>query len=140
MIDSFVGDFAFLSNFYKKKMVWEGITYPTSEHAFQAAKSLDVGFRTAVSMAETPTLAKRMGRAVLLRPDWEEVKIPVMRSVLERKFRDGNVLAGKLIATRDHLLIEGNGWGDRFWGVCRGEGQNWLGILLMARRAELRGR
>ena len=78
--------------------------------------------------------AKRLGR-VELRSDWEEVKIEVMREVLRCKFSQNPDLKAKLIATGDAELIEGNNWNDRFWGVCRGVGQNHLGRLLMELRA-----
>ena len=81
--------------------------------------------------------AKRLGKRVELRPDWEDVKIDIMRQVLKSKFTQNPELKAKLIATGDAELIEGNNWNDRFWGVCNGKGQNHLGRLLMELRAEL---
>ena len=46
-------------------------------------------------------------------------------------------LADCLVDTGDQPLIEGNTWGDRFWGVCGGTGMNHLGRLLMEVREEL---
>ena len=65
------------------------------------------------------------------------MKIDIMRQVLKSKFTQNPELKAKLIATGDAELIEGNNWNDRFWGVCRGVGQNHLGKLLMEVRAEL---
>ena len=88
MIVEFDGDYAFLSNFYPSTIYHEGITYPTNEHFFQAMKTLDIDERKAIAAAETPGLAKRMGRNVKLRPDWEAVKVDVMRLGLILKFTD----------------------------------------------------
>lgn len=93
--------------------------------------------RLRIAALPTPLAAKRTGRVVLLRADWEEVKVEVMRAVLKAKFSDPE-LADALLATNDAELIEGNWWGDKFWGVCRGVGKNKLGQLLMQLRAELR--
>ena len=128
MIVEFDGEYAFLSNFYDSPIFYEGITYPTNEHFFQAMKTLD--------------LAKRMGRNVQLRPDWEKVKVDVMRTGLMLKFTDA-ALAEKLLATGDEELVEGNWWHDNTWGNChctecsRKGGRNLLGMLLMELRKEL---
>ena len=73
---------------------------------------------------------------MFLRPDWEEVKVQVMRELLYAKFSE-EPLRGMLKATGDQHLEEGNNWGDTFWGVCRGRGENWLGKLLMEVRASI---
>ena len=142
MIVEFDGDYAFLSNFYPSTIYHDGITYPTNEHFFQAMKTLDIGERKAIAAAETPGLAKRMGRNVKLRPDWEKIKVDVMRLGLILKFTDAE-LAQKLIATGDEELVEGNWWHDNTWGNChctacsRKGGRNLLGMLLMEVRKEL---
>jgi len=74
-----------------------------------------------------------------MRNDWEEVKVSVMRDLIRQKFKPGSELSDRLLDTGDWLLEEGNTWGDTFWGVCDGVGENWLGRLLMERRGELRG-
>ena len=61
-----------------------------------------------------------------------------MAALIAQKFDKGE-LALALKYTGDAELIEGNNWGDTFWGVCNGVGENHLGKLLMARRAQLRG-
>lgn len=136
VIDSFRGEYFFLSNFYSCKVVYENIRYPSVEHAFQAAKTLDIKSRIALSCAPTASAAKKGGRAVKLRPDWESVKVQVMLDCLREKFKNPT-LKQKLIDTRDSELIEGNNHGDRFWGQVNGEGKNILGTLLMQVREEL---
>ena len=137
-IDRFEGPCFFLSNFHASSVVWEGDIYPTVEHAFQAAKTQDPVERRRVRLASTPAEAKRLGRRVCLRADWESAKLGVMEALLRQKFFDPE-LAEALRATAPHDLVEGNTWNDRFWGVCRDKGQNHLGRLLMKVRAELLG-
>lgn len=136
-IDSFENEFAFLSNFYPSKICYEGIDYPTVEHAFQAAKTFDFYQRVAIAAAPTPGKAKRMGRSVSLRPDWEEVKDSIMEELVRRKFKD-KYLALLLWSTGEKELIEGNWWNDTYWGVCNGVGRNQLGKTLMKIREEIK--
>jgi ribA/ribD-fused uncharacterized protein len=143
VIDDFNGKYRFLSNFSEDGFRAVHLPlgekwWPTNEHYYQAMKTLSEWEAYDIWNVETPGEAKKMGRKVLLRKDWEEIKILVMRKGLELKFELGSELAKKLLATGDAMLIEGNNWGDSWWGVCRGKGRNWLGHLLMARRAELR--
>lgn len=144
MIDRFEGGNAFLSNFYElsEKITDEcGIAYPTVEHYFQAAKTNNISMRMAISLMDSPGKAKRAGRNLDLRYDWEEIKVNVMRQALAKKFADP-VLAQKLMATEGEL-IEGNTWHDNTWGSCSCErcknieGKNILGNLLMELREEL---
>jgi ribA/ribD-fused uncharacterized protein len=145
MIVEFDGENEFLSNFYPSPILHEGIVYPTNEHFFQAMKTLDLVERKAIANAETPGMAKRMGRTVKLRSDWEQVKVDVMRTGLMLKFSDAK-LAQKLIDTGDEELVEGNWWHDNTWGNChcpkcsRLGGRNLLGMLLMEVRKELQYR
>jgi len=137
MISSFRGDHAFLSNFHPSPVAFEGDTYPTVEHAFQAAKSLDPEVRRRIGSAPTPAAAKARGKRCELRPDWERVKLGVMEACLRAKFADP-ALRARLLATGDEELVEENRWNDRYWGTCRGKGQNHLGKLLMKIRGEIR--
>lgn len=130
MINNFDKEWAFLSNFYESEIEFEGIVYPTNEHFFQAMKTLDVDERRAIANCLTPGQAKRMGRRVALRPDWEDIKEDVMFEGLCLKFSDEQ-LADWLLETGNEELVEGNWWGDTRWGVCNGKGQNKLGKLLM---------
>lgn len=141
MITSFSGEYRFLSNFYPSPLRLHGREYPTVEHAYQAMKTNSKRARREIAAAATPGVAKRLGRRVELRADWEEVKIPIMLNLLEMKFHvDNGDFANRLIATRDQLLEEGNTWGDTFWGTVDRQGENWLGKLLMLQRAMLRAR
>lgn len=143
-IDDFRGPFAFLSNFFPAPVTWEGVEYPTVEHAYQAAKTLDPEEREKVRRATTPELAKKMGQRLTLRPDWPEMKVEVMRSLLRQKFQRHADLKELLRKTGDAHLVEGNTWHDNFWGACgcascNGQpAQNWLGRLLMEVRQELK--
>jgi ribA/ribD-fused uncharacterized protein len=136
-IDSFVGEYRFLSNFSPSLLVIDGLSYPTVEHAFQALKTENPTEREIVRTARTPGQAKKLGRRVTLRSDWNTVRVSVMKMLLEKKFSD-KVLRSELLATGDAELVEGNYWNDTFWGVCRGRGENWLGKLLMEIRSSFR--
>lgn len=138
MIDRFTGTFRFLSNFWPAPVIFDGIEYPTVEHAYQAAKTERIDQRVRIEHAQTPGQAKRLGRKVDLRPDWEEIKEAVMLTLLRQKFLKGTRLAQWLDETADHELVEGNTWGDVYWGVCDGVGQNKLGKMLMQIREENR--
>lgn len=140
VIDSFTGENRILSNFYPCLIEYEGLVFPSTEHAFQAAKSLDKADRKRFTVGGgclSAGRAKRKGRMLDLRKDWESVKISVMREILRTKFRQP-MLREYLLGTGEKKLVEGNHWGDTFWGVCRNKGQNWLGKLLMEVRKECR--
>ena len=141
MINCFEREYAFLSNFYPSPIEYEGIKYPTVEAAFQAAKTPDLHMKMTIATAEHPGKAKRMGRKVILREDWEEIKDQVMEDCLRLKFSDP-ILREKLLATGDEELEEGNWWHDNYWGSCYcsrcGDvGKNKLGYLLMKIRKEI---
>lgn len=137
LIQSFTKDNFFLSNFYICPVTYEDVEYPSSEHAYQAAKSLDIDVRLAVRKKVTPGKAKQLGRALVVRSDWDEVKVSVMKDILKAKFFPTGYLANKLLETKDAMLIEGNTWGDSFWGVYNNFGTNMLGKLLMQIREDL---
>jgi hypothetical protein len=136
-IDSFRGKYRFLSNFFPALCNYEGIVYPTVEHGYQAAKSLDPVVRQTVMKALTAQEAKHMGRSIALRSDWESVKLGVMEDLLRLKFANREV-ANLLLLTGSEELVEGNWWGDTFWGVCHGIGENHLGRLLMKIREDIK--
>jgi len=137
-IDSFSGEYSFLSNFSRHPLAFGADVARTCEHAFQAAKATNPAEAAWVLAAPTPGEAKRRGRKLKRRADWEQVKDGIMLVCLRIKFARGTELAAKLEATGDALLIEGNNWGDRYWGMCEGVGFNKLGHLLMLVRAENR--
>lgn len=137
MIRSFKGNHRFLSNFWPCDLnAGDGLRYKTVEHYFQARKCVQPEDVQRIVRARGPLDARRIGKQVEMRPDWEAAKLGVMRDALALKFHFENRLGEWLVNTHPHVLIEGNHWGDRFWGVD-GHGENWLGVLLMARRAEL---
>jgi ribA/ribD-fused uncharacterized protein len=136
-IDSFQGEYRFLSNFYPAQVEFEGMTYPSVEHAYQSAKTLDREIRKQIAATSNPAEAKRMGRAQQVRADWETVKFEVMEQCVRFKFTHHPDLKQKLLATGGADLEEGNTWGDRIWGVYQGQGENRLGKILMKIRKEL---
>lgn len=140
MIDSFSGQWSFLSNFYRSPISFDGLTYPTAEHAFQAAKTDNRAEKIVIAAASTPTQAKQLGRRVALKPGWHQYwRYEAMISILEVKF--SGELADRLARTVPHALIEGNTWHDNDWGDCRcgasacqKPGMNLLGWMLMRQR------
>ena len=141
VIDSFKGEFAFLSNFYPCRLEYDGVAWGTSEQAYQASKCLDAKDVKAIRSSNSPGFAKKIGKDCRRREDWEDVKIGIMRDILKAKFAD-KILAEQLIATGDAELQERNSHFDRFWGLTKDEdgdwvGENHLGKLLMEVRKEL---
>lgn len=136
MIDSFSGQYNFLSNFYPVNIIIDDEIYPTVEHAFQAMKCDDPSDRETILACKTPADAKRAGRKVKLRRNWERDKADIMYMLVRQKFNNPE-LALKLKETRSEELVEGNTWNDTFWGMCNGVGCNMLGKILMQVRDEL---
>ena len=137
MIDKFDGEYAFLSNYSASPFRINYVLFPTMEHYFQANKADNQNDYLHIAYAPTPGEAKRLGRKIQLRPDWEEIKDNVMLTGLRKKFANPE-LRNLLLATGDEELVEGNYWGDTYWGVCNGVGQNKLGKLLMQVREEIK--
>lgn len=141
VINRFRGKYFFLSNFFPVPGDVHG--YPTVEHAYVAAKTTDRELRRRIKACPDPAAAKKLGRSIPLRPDWEAVRLEVMEYLLRRKFSHPE-LREKLLATGDAVLAEENCWHDNFWGDCTCDrckatpGQNHLGRLLMKIRDELR--
>jgi len=145
VINSFTGQYKEFSNFYPVIVNLEGLNYTTVEHAYQAAKSTEFFFRKLIASlsSDKAGLAKKRGRTIKLRPNWEEKKIHIMRDLLIQKFNQ-EPFKTKLLKTEDAMIIEGNYWHDNIWGQCycnkkckNIEGQNWLGRLLMDIRSEI---
>lgn len=142
-ISEFKDRYEFLSNFSESVICHEYVFYPTVEHFFQAMKTTDLKMRRVIACAETPGKAKRYGRHVILRPDWEDIKDDVMLEGLRLKFQIP-ALRTKLLETGNAELIEGNWWHDNTWGDCYCDecadkpGENRLGKLLMQVRQELK--
>ena len=138
-IDSFRGKYYFLSNFFPAEVTYSGLTYQNNEAAFQAQKTYSKEERIEFTTLE-PRDAKRRGRRVHLRRDWEQVKDRIMEEIVRAKFSQNEELKEQLLATGDAQLVEGNRWNDRYWGVDirSGVGENHLGKILMKVRSELR--
>lgn len=132
-IEGFRNEYFFLSNMCPSRIVLGGVTYTCAEAAFQAVKLQDKSKRAMFSHISGRE-AKSLGRKVELRPDWESIKIDVMRWVIREKFNQNLDARIRLYGTSGYELIEANTWGDTFWGVCNGVGQNWLGRILMEYR------
>jgi len=137
-VKEFSGEYRDFSNFEPAVVTYEGVDYPTVEHAYQAAKTINPAEREAILKASTPGKAKRLGQKVNLRPDWESIKIDIMKDLVTQKFKKNPNLANLLLSTGDQPLEEGNNWGDKFWGISGGKGENHLGKILMEIREELR--
>lgn len=137
MITAFNGQYRFLSNFYPSEVTLDGNTYRTVEHAYQASKTLNPKQREKIANAPTPGKAKYLGRSVQMRNDFNNLKIKIMSDLIAQKFRPGTQLAEKLKATGNTKLVEYNHWGDTFWGICHGQGENHLGKILTQTRTEL---
>jgi ribA/ribD-fused uncharacterized protein len=129
-IKGFDGDYRFLSNFSMAGVYFDGLWYPSTENAYQSAKTFDERERKRFRNM-TPGQSKKEGRKLEIRADWDKVKIDVMSSIVFDKFYRNKELRQKLMDTGDKYLEETNDWGDKFWGVCDGEGQNELGKILM---------
>lgn len=136
-IDSFKGNYEFLSNFAPCYIRYEGVLYTSVECAFQAAKVSDINIKKQIAQL-TPKDAKKYGKKVKLRSDWNNVRIDIMRDLLKIKFNDDHFgYRQKLVNTGDSYIEEGNKHHDTFWGVCNGIGENHLGKLIMEIREEL---
>ena len=136
-ISQFRGKYYFLSNFYPATVTYDGLTYQNSEAAFQAQKCVSFSEKEPFTKM-LPDEAKKEGRFVHLRDDWEDVKYSVMEEIVRAKFYQNPDIRERLLKTGDAYLEEGNFWGDRTWGVVNGNGKNWLGEILMKIREELK--
>lgn len=146
MIDNFWDEYRWLSNFYMVPVFYEGVWYPSSEHAYQAAKTVILSERLMIRDCKTAGKAKRMGskkkKKITLRPGWDSMRFEVMLAITISKYKNDE-LAMKLIATDPEKLVEGNTWHDNFWGECRCEDckllikLNNLGLVLTIVRAML---
>ena len=139
----FDGRWRALDNFYYCDVTIWGKIFSSSEQAFMYQKSDSKQYQRAILTARTPGDAKMLGRQVKLRPDWDEVKVGVMREVLTAKFDQNPHVVMTLLATGDALIYEGNSWHDDCWGVVRDgdrwRGRNILGELLMEQREQRGG-
>ena len=148
--NAFRGEMAWASNMYESNIVFDGtnhnlveifpqfkfdgLEYASSEHLYQSLKATNDADKELIRTAPNAHHAKQLSRTIFARMDWDNVKVEAMRLALGLKFYQHPDLLLKLINTGNTLLVETNWWGDKFWGVCGGVGQNWLGRLLMELR------
>lgn len=132
-IKGFSGPYRFLSNFYPAIVQFDGMNFPTVEHAYQAAKFEDVAIRRSVQFCTTPAKAKHFGGSGLIRSDWSKIRYGIMHDLVMQKFSTPE-LSKMLLSTGNKYLEETNTWGDVYWGVCNGVGENNLGKILMSVR------
>ena len=138
MIKEFQKEHRWLSNFAPCKIVLEGGVYNSVEHAYMSAKCDDPEWKAFCQKTEKPGQVKKASRRIKLRPDWDDLKIEVMKKCLKQKYTQ-EPYKTKLKKTGTQCIQEGNRWNDKFWGVClkTGEGKNILGKLIMGIRAEI---
>ncbi len=136
MITTFHGEHAFLSNFHPSQIVIFGSTFATVEHAFQSWKMESPSDAYLVNQQKSPGLAKKCAKGLTRRNDWDLIKKSVMYTCCTLKFVH-EPFRSLLLETDDQYLVEGNTWGDTYWGQCNGIGQNNLGLILMAIRQDL---
>lgn len=143
VIDRFRGEHFFLSNFYPAPTPYRGVEFPTSEHAFAAARTTDHDAITAILATPDPAEAKQKARAAPLVDDWDTLRFAAMEEIVTAKFTHNAELGDKLVATAGAILIEGNTWHDQTWGSCTCDehrqvsGGNALGAILMVVRMRL---
>jgi hypothetical protein len=131
----FRDQYHFLSNFYPAPIKIGGITYPTTEHYYQSQKTNIRAEKDKIIKAATPGEAKRLGKTVTIRSNWENEKLTVMRQALVAKFNQHTDLKERLVSIPDDIpIIENNNWHDNYWGICQcgkcDGGHNHLGNLL----------
>ena len=145
VINKFKDDYEKFSNFHPVLVYYKDINFPSVEHAYAAGKSTDPMFW--VKIAKIPEdkagKAKRLGRKIKLRKDWDMIKLSHMRQLLIQKFQYPS-FKELLLLTKNATLIEGNYWHDNYWGDCYCPdcenivGQNQLGKMLMKVRGVIR--
>lgn len=124
VISKLQGKYRFLSNFYPAEVEFEGLVYPSAEHAYQAAKTLDFRTRQIFALPDLPpAFAKYLGSVLPCRPSWERIKDDIMYQIVTSKFKNSD-LTVRLLATNKERIEEGNDWGDQYWGISRGKGLN----------------
>lgn len=129
-VKGFRGEYRWLSNFYKSPVTLWGVKFDTVEQAYQASKCSNRSDWDMMTGCKTPGDAKRKGRLITIRPDFESIKMDIMHQLLVLKFSDP-YFKNKLIRIKDYYIEETNWWGDTYWGVCNGVGENNLGKLIM---------
>lgn len=142
-IGPFKDDYRWLSNFWDAPIVYNQVTYATNEHMYQLCKTGDPEEVLSILEARTAGQAKRLGKTLTIREDWDGLKLGVMLKANILKFTQHPTLAVKLLSTGDEELVEFNHWHDNYWGICQCvdcenvEGLNHLGKILMSVREHI---
>lgn len=139
LICFFANEYGFLSNFWPSLIKLDGMIYQTAEAAYQACKTVSWHDKLTIASLDSPGKAKRYGQTVTLVENWDQIKKACMAQVLYAKFLQNPALIQRLLDTKDKILVEGNWWGDNYWGATDYErttdgilrGANWLGRILM---------
>ena len=150
IVHGFEGKFSFLSNFYAcrtnfKRTESIETEFPTSEHAYQAAKAVYMEDADRIAEADTPDQAKRRAHQITCREDWDQVKDEIMLQVVRSKFKNPEMRRRLMITAIEGYdgFCEDNYWHDNYWGNCTCEkckdipGQNKLGLILEKVRQEI---
>ena len=135
-ITSFSDEYSWLSNFHPVPIHWMGLDFASVEHAYQASKCEYEEDCLKFTGSISPGQAKRLGRAIEVRADWNKIRLSVMMNLTTQKYKDPT-LRDMLLSTGSALIIEGNTWKDTFWGVCNGVGENNLGKIIMSVRQSI---
>jgi ribA/ribD-fused uncharacterized protein len=136
IISAFRGDYRWLSNFERCNILYKDILYKSVESAFQAQKTKNIKARYIFTKLDARE-SKTLGGIVQLREDWETIKDSIMLDICKIKFNLPQ-FKSKLVDTGEMEIVEGNYWGDTYWGVCDGEGDNKLGKIIMEVRQEIK--
>ena len=131
-----------LSNYYECEVFYDGRLYSSSEAAYQSMKTTDTVIRDKF-IGLTPDESKQLGRSLIIRPDWNDVKIQLMYDIIYAKFTQNKECRDYLINLDYDLIVEDTtGWHDNIWGICtcskcQGKGTNYLGRLLSKLKTDL---
>ena len=139
-IKRFTGQYRWLSNFWLCPVKYNDELWASAEHAYQAAKAYCAGSQYYVNyirLVKSAGEAKQLGRKIFMSPNWDNLKLWIMRNIVMDKFTRNKDLYVRLLDTGEAHIEEGNNWGDQFYGVCKGEGCNHLGKILMEVRSTL---
>ena len=140
VILEFQDEYRFLSNFCPSPFYKDGYNFPTVEHFYQSMKTYELSEMHEMINAPSPSYVKRLGQNCSLRDDWGDIKDSIMEVGVYNKFEQNSDLRKMLLDTGNAYLIEGNRWGDEYWGynLKTGYGLNKLGHILMYIRRKFR--
>lgn len=118
VINEFTGEYEFLSNYFPCTVSYNGHIFTSSEAAYQAQKCVHREDIEAIAQMKTADEAKQYAKTMDKRTDWDMIKEKIMYKVVKQKFIQNSSLGQKLLDTENAYLIEGNNWGDQFWGFA----------------------